>query len=263
MVGKFNLILGCMFSGKTSTLIERYNRYTIGGKKCIMVKYKHDTRYDSEQIVTHNGIKVKALICEYLFEIDNVVQEYDVVCIDEIQFYKDAHIFCDKWANDNKIVEACGLNGSFDRKPFETISKLIPLAENITYKTAICKDTGNEAVYTYRTTDDMDEEIIGGDDMYNGVDRKTYFQDKQRSCRTGVERFKEFVSVFCTVNKIILTDELINKFIDYYRRESNYLLNKGNTVSYTKIMKKCLNEIDSMGRFITHLDSFQEVVTEE
>ncbi len=263
MVGKFNLILGCMFSGKTSTLIERYNRYTIGGKKCIMIKYKNDTRYDSEQIVTHDGIKIKALICEYLFEVDNVAQEYDVVCIDEIQFYKDAHIFCDKWANDGIIVEACGLNGSFDRKPFETINKLIPLAENITYKTAICRETGNEAVYSYRITDDMEEEIIGGDDIYSGVDRKTYFQDKQRSNRISVERFREFVTVFCTVNKIILTDELINKFIDYFKQELNYLLNQGKKVSYTKIMKKCLVNIDSTGRFITHLDRFQEIIEEK
>lgn len=237
MTGKFNLILGCMFSGKTSTLIERYNRYTIGGKKCIMVKYKHDTRYDREKIVTHDGIKVNALLCEYLFEVDIVIQEYDVICIDEIQFYKDAHIFCDKWANDGKIVEACGLNGTFDRKPFETISKLIPLAENITYKTAICKDTGEEAVYSYRITDDMDEEIIGGDDIYSGVDRKTYFNDTQRSNRINVERFKEFIDIFCKINEIILNDELSNKYVEYFKSESNVLLNK-EIVSYTKIMKK-------------------------
>jgi thymidine kinase len=262
MVGKFNLILGCMFSGKTSTLIERYNRYAIGGKKCIMVKYKNDTRYDSEQIVTHDGIKVKALVCEYLFEVDSAIKPYDVVCIDEIQFYKDAHIFCDKWANDGKIVEACGLNGSFDRKPFESISRLIPYAENITYKTAICKDTGNDAVYTARTTDDMDEEIIGGEDLYNGVDRKTYFRDKKRSKRANVEKFREFIDIFCRVNKIILTEELINKFIDYFKEESNELITKGDDISYTQIIKKCLVNIDSTGRFITHLDSYRKIMEE-
>ena len=64
-----------------------------------------------------------------LEQVDNIIQDYDVVCIDEVQFYPDSSIFCDKWANQGKIVEASGLNGDFKRQPFEQISKLIPLAD--------------------------------------------------------------------------------------------------------------------------------------
>src|SRR3972149_2403345 len=120
--GSFNLILGSMFSGKTSLLISRSNRYSLAGKKCLMIKYKNDIRYDKYKVVSHDNISIKALVCEYLMEVDHIVSNYDVILIDEIQFYKDAPIFCDKWANEGKIVEACGLNGTFDRKPFEIIS---------------------------------------------------------------------------------------------------------------------------------------------
>ena len=192
--GCFNLILGCMFSGKTSELIRRYNRYSIGGKKCLMIKYKNDNRYDSQMVVTHDNIKANALICEFLFEADDIVKEYDVVCIDEIQFYKDANIFCDKWASDGKIVEACGLNGTFNRKPFPMISMLIPLAEDISFFKAICKKTGDDAVYSQLNIelDSLNKdktEIIGGSDKYVAVDRKTFLGTK--SCNY-LEDFVKF-----------------------------------------------------------------------
>ncbi|ARF09580.1 thymidine kinase [Indivirus ILV1] len=179
--GQFNLIIAGMFAGKSTELIRRYNRYTIGGKKCIMIKWINDDRYDSKMVVTHDNIKVDAIVCRYLFEADGIIKNYDVVCIDEVQFYKDAHIFCDKWANENKIVEACGLNGTFNRQPFPIISLLIPLAENITFMTAICKETGKQAAYSQLNIDTVNvnketNELIGGIEMYSASDRQTYFK---------------------------------------------------------------------------------------
>lgn len=185
--GKLNLILGCMFSGKTSELISRYNRYTIGNKKCIMIKYKNDTRYDDKMIVTHDNIKVDAVVCDKLVEVDDlhIVSDYDVICVDEVQFYTDAPVYIEKWANLGKIVEACGLNGTYDRKPFPVISNLIPMAENISFLTAICRETGELASYSKLTVvdkrnhnenDDSTNERIGGAESYSAVDRLTYFK---------------------------------------------------------------------------------------
>jgi thymidine kinase len=170
-----------MFSGKSTELIRRYNRYTLGNKKCIMIKYKNDCRYDPLMIVTHDNIKIKAIVCEFLYEADQIIKEYDVICIDEVQFYKDAHIFCDKWANQGQIVEACGLNGTFNRTEFPIISQLIPLADNITFLKAICKETGNEAVFSQLNTDSTGlnketNELIGGSDKYSASDRETFIR---------------------------------------------------------------------------------------
>ena len=54
-MGKLNLICGPMFSGKTTELIRRYTRYELAGKKCILIKYSKDTRYDNNNIVTHDN----------------------------------------------------------------------------------------------------------------------------------------------------------------------------------------------------------------
>ena len=74
--GSLNLILGPMYSGKTSTLITRYNRHIIAKRRCILVKYKNDTRYDDKMIVTHNGIKIEAITCEELADLDQMVKNH-------------------------------------------------------------------------------------------------------------------------------------------------------------------------------------------
>jgi len=219
--GCLNLIIGPMYSGKTSTLITRYNRHNIARRKCIMIKYKNDTRYDEKMIVTHNGIKVEAIPCEELADVDSIVQKYDVVCVDEVQFYKDAHIFCDKWANNGLIVEACGLNGTFERKPFNVVNLLIPKCNDLLFLTAICRETRQEAVYSKRNTDDKEEEVIGGADIYSAADRKMFFKDMGDSWRNDC--LLEYAEVFCQKRNIELTDSLKDKIKNLHVNENtNY-----------------------------------------
>lgn len=234
--GCFNLILGSMWSGKTSELVRRYRRHTIGGRNCLMIKYKNDTRYDDEMVVTHDKITVQALVCEYLYEADHVVEEYDVICIDEIQFYKDAHIFADKWANMGKIVEACGLNGTFNRTEFPIISKLMPLSENITFLKAVCKETGDDAVYSNinMIVDKNVTEVIGGSEKYNAADRKTYFKDKN-----------------------FYTFELIKDYMLIYAKSVNVQLNE-NTLDFDLnkfiVENKNMDLYDMGQKFVLHLE---------
>jgi len=198
--GSFELILGCMFSGKTSELINKYDRYCIGGKNCLMIKYKGDTRYSNHEVVTHNGIKLNAIICETLHDIEakNILNQYQVICIDEIQFYKDAYIYCDKWANDGKIVIASGLNGTSERKQFEIISLLIPLADNIIFKQAITRENGNNASFSDSKVVKTCQKLIGGSDIYRAVDRVTYYSDPKRLKKFYANTYKEINNMYNT-----------------------------------------------------------------
>jgi thymidine kinase len=228
-MGQINLIIGCMFSGKTSLLINRYNRYTIGNKKCLMVKFQRDIRYDAYQVITHDGIAINAIKCEYLYELDDIVQNYDVICIDEIQFYKDAHIICDKWANQGLIINACGLSSDSNRKPFPIVSDLIALADDIIYTKAICRATGNDAVYSKLIKDESVtnttlQERIGGADMYAAVDRVTFFDDLKTH---RFELYKKFIDIY--KNSINLdVDEIvtINKYDDNKNFKEMILIEK-------------------------------------
>lgn len=174
MNGNLNLIIGPMYSGKTSELLSRYLRYKVAGKNCLLIKYDNDKRYDSNKIVTHNLFKQDALNCNNLKEFDDKISSYDVILIDEIQFYPDANIFCDKWANQGKIIEASGLNGDFQRKPFQQISLLIPLCDKITHLVAVDKKSGNDAPFTVRLSNDSQQTLIGGDNIYQAMNRTNY-----------------------------------------------------------------------------------------
>ena len=168
-----NLFIGPMFSGKTTLLLSRLERYKIGGKKCIVIKYDKDDRYEKNMVCTHNKYKHEAVNTDLLNKLNDIVNQYDVILIDEVQFYSDAAWACDVWAA-NKIVECYGLSGDYKREPFEQISLLIPLCDNITHLTAIDKNNGNEAPFTFRLTNDIEQEVIGGQDKYIALSRSSF-----------------------------------------------------------------------------------------
>jgi thymidine kinase len=176
-MGKLNLIIGPMFSGKSTMLLNRYRRYKIAGKKCLLVKYAKDNRYSDKEFVTHDNIRYEAISCNELNELKDIIEEYEVICIDEIQFYIDGAHYADLWANNGKIVETCGLNGDYLRKPFYQINLIIPRVDNITFITAVCQETGDDAVFTKRLTKEDTQELIGSTENYKAVSRKIYFKN--------------------------------------------------------------------------------------
>lgn len=166
-----------MFSGKSTMLLNRYRRYKIAGKKCLLVKYAKDNRYSDKEFVTHDNIRYEAISCNELNELKDIIEEYEVICIDEIQFYIDGAHYADLWANNGKIVETCGLNGDYLRKPFYQINLIIPRVDNITFITAVCQETGDDAVFTKRLTKEDTQELIGSTENYKAVSRKIYFKN--------------------------------------------------------------------------------------
>ena len=51
--GYLEVILGPMFSGKTSKIIEIYKQYSFCGIRTLVINHSHDTRYGEENI---NGV---------------------------------------------------------------------------------------------------------------------------------------------------------------------------------------------------------------
>ena len=186
-----NLIIGPMYSGKTSELLNRFERHSISGKKILIIKYKEDDRYSKTNIVTHNNRTISATITNKLINMDHLIENYDVILIDEIQFYEDGAFMADTWANKGKIVECFGLNGDYQRKPFEQISLIIPLCDNITHLTAIDSINGKEASFTYRTIDSNEKELIGGKDMYMALSRDTYVSKSNLKMIEGSNFWKD------------------------------------------------------------------------
>jgi len=96
--GSIEMIIGPMFAGKSTELLRRVRRLEIAGKKCLHIKYVADTRYDADCITTHDNNKIKALAVKELSEIGDKWQEYEVIAVDEGQFFLDVVPFCEKAA---------------------------------------------------------------------------------------------------------------------------------------------------------------------
>lgn len=173
--GRIELIIGPMFSSKSTSLIARIRRHEIAGRKCIVFKYIHDVRYDEEQLATHDKVKHPAIPADDLKKVAHMVKGYDCVGIDEGQFFKNLVKYCDKWANSGKIVIVSGLDSTFQRKPFGDILQLIPIAEKIEKLTAVCQKCGEDASFSKRTIKSDEVELIGGSDKYIAVCRTCYY----------------------------------------------------------------------------------------
>jgi len=95
--GKIELILGPMFSGKSTRLIELMRKYVYKAKKTIMVKYYADQRYsEKSEVVTHDLIKYDSINCKLLRNSFDTLKQYDVIGIDEGQFFADLVEVCEE-----------------------------------------------------------------------------------------------------------------------------------------------------------------------
>ncbi|ABQ43541.1 thymidine kinase [Tanapox virus] len=175
--GHIQIILGPMFSGKSTELIRILKRYQIARYTCFVIKYSKDTRY-GKGLVTHDNNSIPAIPVNSLSEINCDKIKADVIGIDEGQFFPDIVEFCERMANDGKIVIVAALDGTFLREPFGNILKLIPCAEYVSKLTAVCMNCFNSASFSKRIGDEQEIEVIGGKDKYQSVCRKCYFKLK-------------------------------------------------------------------------------------
>lgn len=179
MNGHIKLIIGPMFSSKTSGLIMMVRRYVVAKKKCIVIKYVGDKRYtDKPKIVSHDNISYQAMECGKTLSLLTDLSQYDVIAIDEGQFFADLVEFCEKWANKGKIVLVAGLDGDFKREPFGQMCQLVSKAEEIQKLKAICQKCYKDASFSQRIINSEEVEFIGGSESYIAVCRSCYFSQK-------------------------------------------------------------------------------------
>ena len=173
--GRIELILGPMFAGKSTELLRRMRRLEISGKQILSVKYAADTRYKSDAISTHDNIVRSAVSCKMLSELDQMWRNYDVIGIDEGQFFEDVVQFSENAANDGKIVILSALNGTWKRSGWTNILELVPKCEKVKKLSAICKICSYNADFTFRHIFGVGpEEFIGGAEMYMPLCRECY-----------------------------------------------------------------------------------------
>lgn len=177
-VGHIEVVLGPMFSGKTTELIRRLRRYNCAGKRCHLIKYAHDDRYSADKAATHDRQEADAVGATVLDLSDATtfpVTAADVFGIDEGQFFPNLSTVAERLASMGKIVVIAALNGTYQRKTFGDVHNLLPIAEKIDVLNAVCMMCKRDAAFTKRLDDKADVvEDIGGAEKYVAVCRKCH-----------------------------------------------------------------------------------------
>ena len=161
------LIIGPMFSGKSTRIIEEIEKNIRGKKKCLIVRHEIDTRTQDGLLETHGGIifnNCKVIKTGTIMNVLDIIksQSINIIAIDEGHFIN----ACNNLSFIKKIYIS-GLNGDYKREPFETISRLIPLCTIISLE-SVC-ECGRRANYTKRLINNNSQILVGGDESYKAT----------------------------------------------------------------------------------------------
>lgn len=195
------IILGGMYAGKTTRLIEIYRQCKFCDISVIVINHSFDNRYDDELMSSHDKIKIPCIKTQNLMElwgdkinleeeVSNIPRVNDIfkvitsntILINEGQFFPDLEEFVKKMLSIDKKIYVCGLDGDFQRNKFGQILDLIPLCDKVTKLTSlcsICRD-GTPGIFSKRITSETAQTVIGSDN-YIPVCRNCYDKDNDKN----------------------------------------------------------------------------------
>ncbi len=180
------VIMGPMFSGKTSELIRLVEREVYAKRKGAIFKIAFDKRYSARQVATHNGLRYDAYTVasstEGLRRIEQITRtkRLDAIGVDEVNFFPMPVVeLLDRLADEKRVI-ACGLNLNFRAEPFPTTMELAARADWVRYLSAVCVVCGQEATRTQRliagkpAPRDSPTIVVGGKELYEPRCRNCY-----------------------------------------------------------------------------------------
>jgi len=179
--GWIEVICGSMFSGKTEELLRRLNRARIANQRIEIFKPRVDTRYDEEEVVSHNKNSIRSTPVDSSENILLLASDVDVVGIDEAQFFDtNLHNVCNELANQGIRVIVAGLDMDFQGNPFGPMPQVLAVAEYVTKVHAICVRTGKLAQYSHRISGGSETIELGELDRYEPLSREAYLKAKNQ-----------------------------------------------------------------------------------
>ena len=152
--GWLEVVCGPMFSGKSEEMIRRLRRAEIASRRVVIFKPRIDDRYGVSDVVSHAGARMRALAVSSVPELVARSEGFDVVGIDEVQFFEPAIVTAAlDLADRGARVVAAGLDQDFRRLPFGPMPELLAHAEFVDKLQAVCHRCGGPATTTQRLLD--------------------------------------------------------------------------------------------------------------
>jgi len=166
--GATTLVTGCMFSGKTTLLIDALSLYP--ADQVLAVRHRIDDRYRTDAIVSHDGrsFPARTIGCArdlLTWRNDPPVRLF---VIDEVHFLDES-----LWAVTERIARSgCGvMMAGLDRdswgRPFPHMVRLSQDVDRTIRCTGVCGQCGGTADRTQRLTPIVDGRMVGGPESYD------------------------------------------------------------------------------------------------
>ena len=237
---QLDLILGTMFSGKTTYILSQIAKMAELNYSILYINIEFDNR--SETIFsTHNPffdtqkdfIKKESILknvsmikTKKLLEIE--FNDKDIIIIDESHFFDDLVEFVNKCLDLNKYVIVAGLIADFKGNKFGKTLDLIPICSNIKRLHAYCAECAKDkicciATYSKRIVKSKKSIDIGGSEKYIPVCRTHFKQEiiyddkKLPSDKPKVNRSKK-------IEKVELSDSS-NESLELDNNENGQIIN--------------------------------------
>jgi len=183
MVGNITLILGPMFSGKSTELLRLVRRQVCAKMRCLVVRhssaagvsFSHDDDDDDGQHMSQ-PLPCRVHVAAQLEELpESVLATVDVIGIDQGHLFERLAPFCELWANRGKCVIVAALDGTSRRESFPFLRDLVPLAESVQKLRAVCYLCSQEASFTVAVPTPSSSSSSSSPSPYAAVCRRCYF----------------------------------------------------------------------------------------
>ena len=220
--GYLEIIIGTMFSGKTSYLLHKISQMIELDLRVLYINIDLDNRSD-KKYSTHNvflditDCKKKDKIEKNLtmIKVGNLMHvlpetfvEYDVIMIDEAHFFKELVLFTEILLENKKNIFIGSLIADYMGNKFGNALELIPICNNIVKLDSYCiecskKKIYNKAVFSKRISGKGGAVDIGGADKYIPVCREHFGDIPTNQQNTNTNKID-----ICSKNNILLQSSL-------------------------------------------------------
>ena len=172
------VVIGPMFSGKSTYALSYVRRQHSIGKNVLIVKPNIDTRYSTQNVlITHDREQIPCILWDVNTPLDSsnkLFVNIDSIVFEEAQFFKNLYLCVRSLLLEQfKDIMVVGLDGDASQQTFGEVIDCIPWSSKVTKLNAycsVCKD-GTLAPYTKRkNAENHTEQVcVGGPDMYEAV----------------------------------------------------------------------------------------------
>lgn len=165
-----NVVVGPMYSGKTSSMIANIDDHITIGEVPITIQWSFDSRSGNSS--NHSGEKIKSAMIRAsdLSKVQHEIEQYDLICIDDAHFFSDLPTFLE--LNRHRKIFVYGLDTDYMQEQFKHVTDTQLIADSYVKLQGNCGVGGcaNKSIYTTRRPDVSGGRLISGNsDVYTPV----------------------------------------------------------------------------------------------